>query len=234
MTLTDLLKNLANNELSNLGLVNFETNFIQDNFIPKVVNSINVALSEIYNEFFLKEETIIIELQESKVEYILTSEHNIQPNQPSDYDHYIYKPYNDTFKDDIIKITEVALNTGKALPLNNKDISYSVLTPSYNVLQVPLDIDELELAIKYKANHIMFDYDRDPNQRLELPLIYLPLLTNHVAYQIHATMNSQLNIANSQNYLSKYMLAKKTLINSGISLVDDCIDNDKFIKNGWC
>lgn len=234
MTLTECLNRLANNELYNLSLVDKETKTIKQEYISQVVNCINSSLTNLYTTLFLKEGSIIIDLYDGKVEYELTSEHNVPDNLEADYDHYIYKSNNEKFNDDIIKITEVISNPDVELPLNDRNNPYSVYISGFNTIQVPLDIPDMELAIMYQANHPKLDYERDPEQKIELPEALMFALFNHVAYQIHGAMNTQQSMVNSQNYFNNYARAVADAKNSGIYDVYSSKDSSKFIKNGWC
>lgn len=231
MNLEFCLKRLALGELSNLGLVDSDTNTIREEYISLVVSMLNEGLTQLYTKFFIKESSIIVSLYDGKVTYDLTSEHNIIDT--IDYDHYIYKEYNKYFEDDIIKIVGIVLSDGTKLPLNDSNDLMSIYTPKYNTIEVPIDLPNDELGIIYQANHPILDWDKNPKQELELPSTYQLALFNYVAYLIHGNMNSENAIQNSQKYLNNYNLIVNSLMEAGVNSHSENRDITKFEKRGW-
>ena len=232
MTLQECLDRLGSVELSNLGIVDNNLKIKVIN-LPKVLNCIQSALTHLYTTFFLKESSIFIDLIDGKVEYELLSKHNVPDNLKADYDHYIFKNCNEKFNDDIIKITNVYLNSGRELTINDASDPESIFIPQYNLIQIPFELPCMELAISYQANHPKISKD-NLTMELEIPTSFELAFLIYTTYLIASAINSEIAINYAQQCLNRYSLVTTELLKASANDFADSNENIKFKINGWC
>lgn len=234
MTLKELIKFLSVSELSNLSVTKGTKDNeygIRADFLDSLVNFIYEGLNKLYSNYYLKEDSIYVEIIDGKTKYELTSNHLLSGTLEADYDHYLWKGGNRAFNDDILRIIRIIDSTGRILPLNNPEKFNSVFTPQYNSINVQNLTDEHELEVIYAAKHIPLSLE--DNTVIELPASLLPALRAYVAYLVHMNMNTETAVQNAQKYLNQYNLVVTENIQSDAAFtrVDDraC----KFVLGGW-
>lgn len=232
MRLKELMLLLSRAELSNLKVVDKEEKCgIRKEDQDLVINLITEGLDKIYSRFYLKEDSIYLEVISGKVTYDITSKHLMDRTLEADYDHYLWKPGEIVFNDDILRILRIIDSTGVELPLNNPEKSNSVFTPLYNRIDISNLNKELELEIIYASKHPELSLETNPV--IELPLSLIPAIRAYVAYVIHMNMNTENAVQNAQKYLQQYNLILAENIESGMP--DTKYDDRacKFILGGW-
>lgn len=232
MTIKELMKLLSVSEISNLNWVdNAEETGIREKYRESVVNFIYEALNKIYSLYYLKEDSIYLEVIDGKVEYDLTSEHLMDESLEADYDHYLWKPGHKPFNDDILRIIRIIDSTGNLLPLNNPEKFNSVFTPLYNRIHINNLDDEIELEIIYAAKHPKLSLEED--SVIELPVSLIPAIRAYVAYLIHMNMNTENAVQNAQKYLNQYNLIISENVQSDIAFSRSDDRDCKFVLGGW-
>lgn len=240
MNLQQCLDRLAVGELAN-------TTFVDSGKILKekesfIISLINEALLRLYSRFVLKEDYVLIALNELTTDYVLTKEHvysldEVPPISSQvcleDYNKYIIQTKEHPFKEDIIRIIRVNSPQGITVPLNDPSNPRSVFTPSYNVVQVPLLNRDSELAISYQAKHPILT-EQDLQKELELSDPFFGALFAYIAYSAYSSLQSQMATATAQKYFSTYQALLDELVTFDIASNSYSQTNTKFYTNGWC
>lgn len=246
MNITECLKRLAYNELSNTA---FSTGTrIKPEKIPMLVNCMNETLILLYTKFLLLEKCVYLETNEYNTTYILTTDHlqdkeEVDPGftYPSiikdclDYDagKYLRDSYKYPFTGDIIKILEVIDEMGFNYPINDHGNEMSLYTPSYNVLQVPNPQNDKILAVMYQGKHKTLSID-NLEEEIVLPRILYGVFFAYVAYLVFNSMQSENAMQSAQKFFNQYNLLVQEVINND-AVNNSCPQtNTRFKSNGWC
>lgn len=232
MTLKELMKTLSFGELSNLSWIdkNEECGILKDKQ-EAVISFIYEGLNKLYSLFYLREDSIYLELIEGKVEYEIDSKYLMDKTLEADYDHYLWKTGDKPFNNDILRIIRIISSTGEILPLNNPEKFNSVFTPSYNKIHVNNLNPEWELEIIYAAKHPELSLEK--NTVIELPLQLIPAIRAYVAYLVHMNMNTEIAVTNAQKYLNQYNLIVSENIQSDSAFSSNDSRDCKFVLGGW-
>jgi len=218
MFLSELFEHLASGELSQLSMGDIDDLIIQVEDYPKIIPSVNLALTEIYKRFPINIDELILVQYEHISTYHLNkrfAQTNTESSEP-------YKYIDDTqflpFNDNILKVEQVFNEIGVELSLNEEvdygefsvfgnDISepfrgrhidhhiQSVKTPSYNTIQIlPAPIEDNNLLIKYRAHHkhIPASANIIPGEiELNIPTAMLEPLLLYIGGRIHANLGGE-------------------------------------------
>lgn len=230
MNLSTLMKFLAIGEVSNLYVSDKETGTIAENWKEPIRLFIQEALNKLYGQYRLKTDSIYIDLVAGKTQYKISSKHLMGDREYPDYEHYLYKPQNKIFDDDILNILEIVDSKGCKLPINSPEKN-SVYTLTYNEIQIP-DIDpRLELEVIYSARHPTLSLEED--SEIELPESLIPAIRAYVAYLVHSNINTELSVANAQKYLAQFNAILKSSLDAGIIIDPKDESNEKFDNRGF-
>lgn len=239
MKLNEFLKKLSYAELSNLDIGNSGKGSIPTEDIPTVVGYINDGLLRLYSRFVLKTNSLILECNEYRTRYHLSSKHSWLNAEEDDYDDpefsdkYIRDDPEHPFCDDIIKILTVYSSFNKPLPLNDHGNPQSVFTPVFDILELQHTMPNLALSVVYQAKHPVLDFEVDPEQEINLPDFLFSALSAYVAYLYYGNLNTQEAIANSQKYYSQYNQLIAEAIEQDLVSSSYSETNTKFHKRGW-
>ena len=232
MTIRELLKFLSVSELSNLSVTRNPAEYgINENFEEAIVNFCFEGLNKLYSNYYLKEDSIYLEVIDGKTRYEITKDHLMNGSLEADYDHYLWKPQDKPFNNDILRIIRIIDSTGKILPLNNPEKFNSVFTPQYNSIDIQNLTEEHELEIIYAAKHPPLSLEE--NTVIELPASLIPALRAYVAYLVHMNMNTETAVQNAQKYLNQYNLVITENITSDIPFSRNDDRACKFVLGGW-
>lgn len=234
MTLENLYQMLSYGQLSNLAISGDGSGTIIESGQPKIVVAANEALKRLFGKFILLEKDVLIEQVAHITNYHLDkrfAESSYDPEQVKFP--YIKDLYNDPFENDVVKITAVFESYhNKQLPLNDDENQWSLFTPKYNILQVPMPQDKVSLSVMYQALHPILDVER-PEQEIMIPDMLEGALTAFIAFQVYNNMNTAESQVKAQGHLQIYNnivqeVMDGDLVNSSISLT-----NSRFEKRGW-
>jgi hypothetical protein len=238
MNLNECLNKLAYGKISNLAFC--QNGEIKPEYIPKLVDAVNEALIRIYTVLPIREQNVMVELQESRTEYPLTSEHSVRNNpagEVSDYYYYIRDTEENPFTDDILTILEVWDDLEQRRPLNDPDDPLTVYTPAPNVISVdytkvndPLEVRTLNVI--YRARHKRLAQD-DFTVEIKLPDSLIGALLSYTAYLIHSDMNTENALANAQKYLAEYQSIISEVQMQSVLNQDKPVLDQKFIRRGF-
>ena len=239
MKLIDYMKKLSYGELSNLFIGNDGRGTLEPNDIPMVVSYINDGLLRLYTRFVLDAKTLLLECNEVKTRYHLHSKHSwlnateADKKNPEFSDKYILDDPEHPFIDDLIKILDVFDSLGHKVPLNSHSEPFSVFTPVFDVIELSHPIEGLALAVTYQARHPILDYERNPEQEINLPDSLYEALSSYIAYQYYGNLNTQEAVANSQKYFSNYQRIIQEVVEQDLVSSSYSEANTKFRKFGW-
>ena len=245
MKLSEIFQYLKGSEFSQLSIGGGAAGVIRPEDYPKVAQSINLGLINLYTRFSLKEGVLKLVLDPAITHYVLTKEHCLSTGSGSGkYIDDIASP----FLADIAKIQGITTEFRDAVPLNKTDDAYSCLMLSTSTLDVPYSIvvQSSDLPEQYKTSYLNLHYralhpnidvgdsaNLDPSAlEIELPYPFLEPLLYFVAARMHhpSSLNSEVNPATS--YYSKYEQSCKRLENSDLDL-DKEEGTSKFRLRGW-
>ena len=167
-----------------------------------VISYINLGLIELYKRFSLKTEEIVIPLFSGKTMY--------------------------TMPDDYQSILEALDESGDWYSINDEDDALSILTPSYNTLQIPNPIDGAAVSIIYTALPARIT---SVDEILPLPLSLLDALYNYIGYRGHGAVNGDLKTENNSHYMRFEANCKKAK-DLGVITSDDVV-NTKLTDRGF-
>lgn len=174
MLVSDVINDVKYGELQQLSLKD-------DN--DAVISFINLGLLELYKRFNLRTEEAIITL------YSNTTMYTLDPtlpgvDMPSDCDFmYIQGIYDEE---------------GNIVELNNEDAPLSVLTPTYNTIQVPNPSDLTFLSVIYVAGPTRVTATTDV---IKLPPALYEALLHYIGYRGHGSVDGSINTENNTHYM---------------------------------
>ena len=249
MQLQTIFDALTFGELSNLGMGGLELGGVQTTRYKQVVNHINLGMTALHKRFNLKEEILTLALQPGLTQYILKDTHavsgfsSISPRTILDS---TAKP----FQNNIVKIVSVTTDSGFEMALNNGADLYSVFTPSFNILNIPIelvtapqpadfptDLITTMLKVAYQANAIPITEDNgldDPEgTEVELPDSYLMALLYFVGNRANTPTGAGQNEANLGGiYYKKFLDECKRIEDDGLD-VDQGAQSTRLKAKGW-
>lgn len=232
MQLQKFLSKLTNTTLRNLGVSEGITEkTLNSEYRAEIIEYINSGLNELYNKFQLKVDYIFLELQEGKTRYPLTSAHDMTNWSAPARELYIWKDSEDSFKDDLVKVIMVRDHSGIEIPLNDPNELFSVYTPEFNVLEVPVHFPRQIITIDYQAKHPIVSEDTD---EIQLPDGLYDVLAYFVAMQACSNMNSEGSVSNANKYAQLYENAITNFEALGTYEPKHRESYAKFYTRGWC
>jgi len=246
MKLSDIFTQLTHGELSQLHVGGGDAGQIDESNYAQVLSHVNLGLTSLYKRFHLKEARILLELQEGRSVYPLSSKYAVSNAAVNEDPRYILDSQADPFQDDIHKLEEVLTDLGFSMGLNDASNMYSVHTPTAQTLRVPLmfvtpsmDLpshlitDTLELV--YRANHpIIVHYPgfNPADVEVELPYSHLEPLLYFVASRVNNPIGMTNEFHAGNSYAAKYEQACALLENKNLQ-VDQGSQNTRAARNGW-
>lgn len=240
MKISELLKRLSHQELSNLSIGMDGAGNIRTTDIPKVIGYINDCLLDIYSRFLILEKELMIVQLDYITKYHLKKQYAV--SDPTIGPKYIVDSITDPFTEDVIRILEVWDRFGEKRVLNDQGNISSVFTPMPDTLKIPVIVKDEPLLITYQANHpkiinditVSFTLENALNQEIQIPLLLEGALQSWIASKIFAHMNGQEHLISSQNHFGLYesrcaTVESKDLVNNSVSTTDTKLEARGFI-----
>ncbi len=175
-----LLEDLALGELGGTSAIETGSYKISEANLPKLIQIINRSLEHFYSMFYLKENTVIIQLRNGISHYYLNSEF-AESNHDSTKTKFIKDNALFPFNDDIIQIIEIADLNGNSIAINDIYAQYGVMLPQPNCVHVPRDLGISELSIVYQAAHQRIPLTEPADSVFEIA-IPIPMVSAFMAY----------------------------------------------------
>jgi hypothetical protein len=195
----------------------------------KVINAINLGLTDLYKEFPAKEKMLVVQLYAHITDYLLTRDFAETNTASSEPYKYIMDTTFDPFQEDILTILTVSNEGGEEYPLNEANQLYSLYTPVFNMIQHPFPDNENAIFITYKANHPKIPVDAVPaTYNVELAPALLPLLVVYVNHKLLAPMNKEESMLKFQEYNALVLKTK-----SVGTMLKESSSNEKLELNDW-
>lgn len=233
MNISELLKQLSYGELSNLTLGSEGVGAIQADRRANVVHFVNEGLLRLYSRFVLREKDCILRLYEHITNYHFCKKFALTATTvPLEPIRYIEDTELDPFEDDLIRILSVRGPANFDLPLNDRFNIDSLFTPQPNILQVPLPVQDDIMVVVYQARHPLIDYV-DTEACIELPIVLEGALRAYVAHLVYSNMNGQENAAKAMEYLQRYELICKDVMDQDLVNQSVITTNLKFHERGF-
>lgn len=220
MKLVEIFSQLTYGELSNVSLGGVDLGEINESNYDRVLSHINLGLTALYKRFPLKEDRLVVPLEQGKFTYPLVG--------------------------DIHKVERVYTEAGYEFSLNDEASRYSITTPSASVLRVPPEIvangADLEswlkttsLEVVYRANHPIIVQNGSFNAEtyeVELPYSHLEPLLLFVASRVNNPIGMTNEFHAGNSYAAKYEQACQQLEQFNLR-VDQGSQPDRIRRNGW-
>lgn len=248
MKLQEIFDQLTSGELSQLSIGGQQAGVIDENNWARVLPHINLALTTLYTRFLIREGRLLIKLVPDKVVYPLKSAFAVANTRSRELVKYILDDAAAPFKDDIAKITQVQVESGVDLTLNDTSDELSVLQDSATTLRVPLKIvnqdRDLPDDLKSETLQVIYQVDAprivipvgffDPTRvEVELPYAYLEALGYFVASRVTSPMGTgQFEGLAGNNWYVRFEKACQAIENNGMQ-VDRNGGSDKFQDRGF-
>ena len=167
-----------------------------------VLSYINMGMLELYKRFNLRTEEALVTLEANSTIYVLDSTlDNV-----------------DMLDDcDLVYIQEVYGEDGKAIPVNLEDDPLSILTPSYDTIQVPNPEDGTVISVIYSATPTRLT---DVTDAIRLPMSLYEALLHYVGYRGHGSIDGNINTENNTHYM-RFEKSCNTAKEYGLTTVDE-------------
>jgi len=234
MLLHDLLNQLTFGELFQLEIGGNNELGIQPVDFPKVIPHINLGLIELYKRFPLKIDEVIIEQYDQIQTYYLRSKYaqsNIESKEPIKYiADSIYKP----FKDGVLRIETVYNELGEELFVNDNSKQWSVFTPSYDSIQIPMSVTGNAFTVGYRASHEYIHSTAldDKTYEVDIPVGLLEPLLLYIASRMYASLNFDGSGNEGMSYYQKFEAACNQ-VEKQFLYIDNNTPNMKLDIAGW-
>lgn len=235
MLLSELFKQLSHGELSRLSVGASGTGEIQEEHYEALLSHINLGLTELYKRFPLRMQEVVIQQYDHIQTYKLSTDYaqtNTASTQPIKYiEDSVYEP----FTGNVLRIEKVIDEDGQTLFLNDDTQYWSVHTPSYDTVQVPLPEAENQMIVTYRADHDIISMgDNTPAEiDVPIPLSHLEALLHYVAYRAYTNVPSfEGGGSDSNNYLAKFEASCSRITNLNL-INNDTPTNLKLHDRGW-
>lgn len=247
MKLQEIFDQLSASEFSMISLGGQAQGEINENNWGKLISHINLGLTALYTRFTLKENYLKLNLQAGQVSYPLTSNYAVNARKARADIRYILDTPTQPFSDDILKITKVETDDGIELDLNDQANRLSILTPTTQMLRVPLGLvnGDLEIPEAMRTNNLLVTYRAshpqvvqslgffDPSRvDIELPYSHLTALLWFVASRAHNPIGMGQEFNSGNTYYAKYEAECQGLEGKGLQ-VDQGQQSSNFERNGW-
>lgn len=172
MLISDIIEHLKYGELANSGIVknlNSEYPLEVIDAQKTIISFINLGLIEIFNRFQLKTSEELITLSENITLYTLLAT-------------------------DLNYILAIYDEGGNELPLNDEGNSLSIMTPSFNTLQVSNPNQDSILYVIYSSSPTKLEWTADLASNVPLPMSLIELLLQYINYRTQLTMSGKTQI----------------------------------------
>lgn len=217
MKLSFVLEEARSGELSSLST--------KDKTDRKIVTYINLALIALYGRFQLATEEAIIRLRPDipKTIYTMSStdaDVRVGPRAMVD--------------DEFMSIVSAFDEDGSEITVNDTNDPKSVLTVSYNQVQVPLLADSGYISLIYRKNPTLVVFMDDGNGNaldtdVQLPLQLLEALLHYVGYRAHGALDGNINTEQNTHYM-RFEQACERAEELGVLTADDTMSKSVQLK----
>lgn len=249
MQLSEIFDALAYGEFSQINLGAGEGGGIPDNKIRQVISHINLGMTMLHKRFNLKDDELTLLLKPGMETYILKDTWAVSAVGSREPVRTILDTRAKPYQNNIVKIQKVSTAAGFELGLNNAADKYSVFTPQFNILRVPveltlpptaelpIDLITATLKVEYESNAIPIPLDLVKadleDTEVELPQTYLMALLYFIAGRVLTPTGAAHNEANLGGiYNAKFEKECASLKEDGLD-VDQGSQSTRLRSKGW-
>jgi len=200
MTVQDVIEYAKAGELSQLA-VKEDT---PEN-TASILTYINLGLIELYKRFTLRTEEAIVTMRDGTTTYVLDGTDS-----------------NVDITAEVNRILEVYDETGAYVELNSETDPLSILTPTWNSIQVPYPSEGDTLSVIYTAPPIKMENTTDV---LPIPMTLLEALLHYIGYRAHGSVDGAINSENNTHYM-RFDASCKRVKADGLITQDDLSSPD--------
>jgi len=182
-----------------------------------IIDYLNLALLALYSRFPIEVEEAIIALKDGKTIYRLDGTDTDVTVTGTDGNPQVIT------SDSVMTIIE-AYDEASKIPLNDEDNEFSIHTPSYDIVQVPLSATGSYISIIYKKNPTIITYEAPGgvlvDKDVKLPMGLLEPLLHYIGYRAHGSLDGNINAENN-THLMRFEQSCKRIEMLGIITQDD-------------
>lgn len=214
--------------------------------LGKLINAINLGLTQIYTELPLAEEELILITNPTTDRYNLTANHAVFAGAASPDMKWIEDSEFLPFPDNVIECLHVIDENGVGLATNDSAAVGGVFFPAPNIVQVPFAEYEVSLNVLYRANHakIPCAINRTvlqpnaslgytlPDMQIKLPDYLINTLTCFILAKYYRAIGSVEAIAQSQQHQAEYLNGIQ-LVKNGQLIHGDFTEINPIASGGW-
>lgn len=250
MTLEDIYNQLSFGELRMLFLSGAEIDdpmagMSQESFI-KLLPTVELALTELYKRFNLREDNFFVDLQPDQSTYTLTMDYaqsNTRSRQPVQYIDDTAIP----FTDNLLKVERVYgtyQNQPYEIALNELDNPASIKTTDYRTLVLPTDKDKApwlnetnKVQVFYRANHPKISKHLAQASPMTIPIHLPPMYLEALCFYIASRLHNPLGMTpgamhEGNNYYQRFLEAINVLKQENYEIDRDDF-NSKLHERGF-
>lgn len=182
ITLQNFFNILASGEFSHIAIGNSIAETIVADKYPKIIDSLNLGLTELYKRFPLKTKEIDLYEQTGLTTYFIRPDYISTSIGSVSQRAYLIDSELDPFQGDLIKITDAYDADGGTIHINNKLYpEVGIFTTAFDTIKLTVADEPRVISLVYKANYprITITDDFDP-EIIELHFpdwIHEPLLS---------------------------------------------------------
>lgn len=211
MKLSELLKDLAIGELSNMGFS--KLGVIDVAAHGKVITAINVALNDLFSRIPLAEKEVLVETLDWKSIYHIRREHARMDPTPGFLKYILDTPAN-PFTGDLVKVLGVCNEEGARLPMNDAEQYASVFLPAFDTVQFNHPGFKQVFAVQYQALHpkLVNDTVDYLDQDIRVPPVLMDMVRLKTASTLLAPMGGQNETLKAQSLDASYEARHTSLV----------------------
>jgi len=202
-----------------------------------VLPMINMGIDTLHTRFILREEEVIVRLQEWITTYTLHTDHAMYNNSDTTglKPRYLHDSSLYPFQNTIIKILTIHNEMGQERFINDSNQQYAIHLNNHNTFQHPYPDKENAVSVVYQSTlpDIELTNTFDPDKiEVDMGIPYIEALCYFVATRVHIGMNDQETMAEMNAFTAKYersiaLLQKDVITRSSVFL------SDQFEMQGW-
>lgn len=171
--------------------------------VDAMLSYINQALVAVYEEFTLKTGEQVVVLQENQTIY--------------------------TLNNDCMVVLGAYDEDGKQLTINDEKDPFSILTPSYNEIQVPNPVEGEAIGVIYLVEPTKMV---TVNDVLPVPRSMVQPMLMYIGFLAHASIDGGVQTENNTHYM-RYKAAVDRVRALGLIATDTTSTDEKFNERGF-
>lgn len=206
MLVSEVISLAKNSELRQLA--------VKDNE-EAVLGFLNLGVLELHKRFPLRTEEAILTLRNGKPLYRLDGTDDA------------VSMYVDSVKN-LLVIYKCYDEQGDEVPINDENDPLGIMTPSYNVIQVPSINDGEILSALYQ---VAPDFYTSVDDVIALPPQLIEALLHYIGYRGHSTISADIKAQNNTHYI-RFDQSCERVLDNGLILPDD-MESNNFDQRGF-